>query len=349
MGIVKLAELIRNVAPDAISYKTISDYSGKKIAVDASIVLFQFRTAAPEIRNRDGSLLSPLVGLFYRTLHFLENDIRPVYVFDGLPPEQKEALLERRAEAGGYTRTQRPVSNQVQDCQKILKLLGVPYLQAPSEAEALCAELVKCGEVDGVASEDMDVLPFGSSLLIRQISTKENRGVVEYSLPKLLKTLGLTHEQFVDLCILLGCDYCEKIGGLGPKRALALIQQHKTIEDVLLNINRTTHPVPENWKYLDARKLFLDPEVANQTSRSLSWEEPDEEGLVNFLSHEKYVKEERIRRRMEKFRRVREDRKQRGSGEGKQHQTRMDDFFRVTRRRQAPDAVDQTVSKKSKF
>ncbi|KAK6490580.1 putative flap endonuclease 1-like protein [Huso huso] len=349
MGIVKLAELIRNVAPDAISHKTISDYSGKKIAVDASIVLFQFRTAAPEIRNRDGSHLSPLVGLFYRTLHFLENDIRPVYVFDGLPPEQKVALLERRAEAGGYTRTQRPVSNQVQDCQKILKLLGVPYLQAPSEAEALCAELVKCGEVDGVASEDMDVLPFGSSLLIRQIGTKEHRGVVEYSLPKVLKTLGLTHEQFVDLCILLGCDYCEKIGGLGPKRALALIQQHKTIEDVLLNINRTTHPVPENWKYLDARKLFLDPEVANQTSRSLSWEEPDEEGLVNFLSHEKYVKEERIRRRMEKFRRVREDRKQRGSGEGKQHQTRMDDFFRVTRSRQAPDAVDQTVSKKSKF
>ncbi|RXN01045.1 putative flap endonuclease 1-like [Acipenser ruthenus] len=228
-------------------------FAGKKIAVDASIVLFQFRTAAPEIRNRDGSHLSPLVGLFYRTLHFLENDIRPVYVFDGLPPEQKVAL-------------------------------------APSEAEALCAELVKCGEVDGVASEDMDVLPFGSSLLIRQIGTKEHRGVVEYSLPKVLKTLGLTHEQFVDLCILLGCDYCEKIGGLGPKRALALIQQHKTIEDVLLNINRTTHPVPENWKYLDARKLFLDPEVANQTSRSLSWEEPDEEGLVNFLSHEKYVK-----------------------------------------------------------
>ncbi|XP_071233292.1 probable flap endonuclease 1 homolog isoform X2 [Salvelinus alpinus] len=78
--------------------------------------------------------------------------------------------------------------------------------------------------------------------------------VIGYSLPKLLDILKITHEEFVDLCILLGCDYCDKIAGLGPKRALTLIQQHRTIENVVLNINRK--------------------------DTTLTWTEPDEEALV---------------------------------------------------------------------
>lgn len=89
--------------------------------------------------------------------------------------------------------------------------------------------------------------------------------VIEYSLSKLLERLQINHQevrftsdslkmtakritcflflaifshQFVDLCILLGCDYCEKICGLGPKRALTLIQKHRTIENVILHVNR---------------------------------------------------------------------------------------------------------------
>ena len=94
-----------------------------------------------------------------------------------------------------------------------------------------------------------------------------DREVIEYSLSKLLERLQINHQevkftsgftekhfsihrknyiylssifsgQFVDLCILLGCDYCEKICGLGPKRALRLIQKHRTIENVVLHVNR---------------------------------------------------------------------------------------------------------------
>uniref|UniRef100_A0A3Q2WHN7 Zgc:110269 n=1 Tax=Haplochromis burtoni TaxID=8153 RepID=A0A3Q2WHN7_HAPBU len=292
MGITKLADLIRSDAPDAISYKDI----GKVIALDTSIVLNQFR--------------APLTGLFFRTLTFLEHGIKPVFVFDGKPPGEKKAV----------------------ECLQLLKYLGVPVIQAPGDAEALCAQLVREGTVHAVASEDMDTLPFGANILIRQLNAKKDE-VIEYSLPKLLEKLQIGRKEFVDLCILLGCDYCEKIPGLGPKRALTLIQKHHTIEDVVLHINRKTHPVPNMWKYREARKIFLDG--PQSSAPELIWTEPNEEALVEFLCHTKRI-EERIRNRMVKFRMMRENKreereKEKAEGGGKQ--TCIKDFFRVTRKR----------------
>ena len=59
----------------------------------------------------------------------------------------------------------------------------------------------------------------------------------------------------------MGCDYCESIQGIGPKRAVALIQQYKNIETILQNIDTKKYPVPENWQYKEARELFVNPEV----------------------------------------------------------------------------------------
>ncbi|KAA8587747.1 hypothetical protein FQN60_016609 [Etheostoma spectabile] len=308
MGITKLADLIRLDAPGAISHKDISDYTGKVIALDTSIVMNQFRAATPS--------LSPLTGLFFRTLTFLEHDIKPVFVFDGKPPGEKTAALEKRAETAGLSSPNLTgtASSQTKDCLQLLKLLGVPVIQAPGDAEAMCAWLVREGTVDAVASEDMDTLP----------------DVIEYSLPKLLEKLQISHEEFVDLCILLGCDYCDKIAGLGPRRALTLIQKHRTIENVVLHINRETHPVPHFWKFQEARKIFLSapPAVAPE----LTWTEPDEEALVRLLCHIKH-REERE--------------KERAAGRSKQ--TRMEDFFRVTRKReQTVEAADSLSSKRKR-
>ena len=69
--------------------------------------------------------------------------------------------------------------------------------------------------------------------------------------------------QFIDLCILLGCDYCESIRGIGPKRAIELIKQFDSIEKVLENIDTKKYVVPENWNYKQARELFVHPEIAD--------------------------------------------------------------------------------------
>ncbi|XP_076001082.1 putative flap endonuclease 1 homolog [Genypterus blacodes] len=345
MGITKLADLVRTDAHSAVSYRDISDYTGKVIALDTSIVVNQFRAATPS--------LSPLTGVFFRTLTFLEHDIKPVFVFDGKPPEEKRAVLEKRAEVAGWTSPNRSgkASTMTKDCLELLKCLGVPSIQAPGDGEAMCAQLVTEGKVDAVASEDMDTLAFGAKILIRQLNAKKDNQVIEYSLPKLLDCLKISHEEFVDLCILLGCDYCDKIPGLGPKKALKLIQQHHTIDNVVLHIKKKTHPVPHFWKYQEARKLFLDS--PKSTVPDLIWAEPDEEALVAFLCHTKHVREKRIRSRMERFRQMREkkrEQREKEKAEGRSRQTRIDDFFRTTRKRQQVlEAADSVSSNKKKL
>ncbi|XP_061587186.1 probable flap endonuclease 1 homolog [Cololabis saira] len=349
MGITKLADLIRSDAREAVSYKDINDYTGKVIALDTSIVVNQFRTATPS--------LSPLTGLFFRTLTFLEYDIKPVFVFDGTPPKEKIPVLEKRAEAAGLGPPRRTgiASAQMRDCVELLKYLGVPTIQAPGDAEALCAGLVREGTVDAVSSEDMDTLPFGAHILIRQLNAKKDSEVVEYSLPKLLDILQISQEELVDLSILLGCDYCDKIPGLGPKRALTLIQKHRSIENVVLHVNRKTHPVPHFWKYKEARKIFLD--TPHVPIPELIWTEPDEEALVGFLCHVKHTKEARVRHRMQMFREKRKNKreereKEKEKAAGIKKQSRIEDFFRVTRKRQQPVEVASPLSgnkKKSKY
>lgn len=343
MGITKLADLIRLEAPEAIAHKDISDYSGKIIALDTSIIINQFRTA---LASTNSAFSLALSGVFFRTLTLLEHDIKPVFVLDGKPPGEKTAALKKRAEASGWRSVNfsGSASAQTKDCIQLLKLLGVPVVQAPGDAEALCAELVKTGTVHAVASEDMDTLPFGATVLLRQLNASKDSEVVEYSLPKLLNKLNITQKEFVDLCILLGCDYCEKLSYLGPKRALALIQEHRTIEEVVLHVNRKTHPIPHFWKYKEARELFLDQ--SKSTVPELIWTEPDEEALVRFLSHEKHIKEERVRNRLATFHQKRiKLREERDKNKGMK-QSRMEDFFRVTRKRVQPvDAAQSSTAK----
>ncbi|XP_077415869.1 putative flap endonuclease 1 homolog isoform X3 [Vanacampus margaritifer] len=277
---------------------------------------------------------------------------QPAFVFDGRPPGEKIVALQKRAEAAGWRSPNHlgTASLQTKDCFHLLKLLGVPVIQAPGDAEAFCAWLVRRGTAEAVASEDMDTLPFGANVLIRQLNAKRDSDIVEYSLPKLLEKLQLSHKEFVDLCILLGCDYCDKITGFGPKRALKLIQQYRTIENVILHINRKTHPVPDNWKYKEAQKLFL--ETPHAEVPELMWTEPDKEALVGFLCRCTYVKEERVRHRMERFRQIRESKRKQREKEtaaGNCRQTRMDDFFRVLRKRQQPvEAADCGSSERKK-
>uniref|UniRef100_A0A8C8VFZ9 Flap endonuclease 1 n=1 Tax=Pelusios castaneus TaxID=367368 RepID=A0A8C8VFZ9_9SAUR len=343
MGITGLADMIKEEAAEAVSSFPLEQYRDRVIALDASIAIYQFRMAMPKIVNRNGENISHLQGLFYRTLHLLENGIRPVFVFDGRPPDLKQPLLARRAEAARARRDAaephqaenlpRPLR---QDCETLLAYLGVPYVQAPAEAEATCAALVKSGKVWCTATEDMDALPFGSLRLIRHLSSKRNCEVEEFSLPDILQKLEMTQEQFVDLCILLGCDYCGKIRRLGPKKALMLLRQHGTIEQILQNIDPQKHPLPDNWDLEGVRRLFLQPEVADPGQIRLEWRDPDLEGLVRFLAHEKYMNESRVCRRLQRWQEAQpqpeEAQPQQPVSPEAGRQRRLGEFFSVSKR-----------------
>ena len=117
--------------------------------------------------------------------------------------------------------------------------------------------------MDFVATEDMDVLAFGSSVLLRHFTFNVDRKtpITQFSLQKFQEIFNVTHDQFIDFCILLGCDYCEKISGIGPKNAIKLILEHKTIENIVENLDKKKYKVPQDWKFREARQLFKNPEV----------------------------------------------------------------------------------------
>lgn len=124
------------------------------------------------------------------------------------------------------------------DAKKLVQLMGVPYIDAPGEAEAQCAEMAKMGLAFGTATEDMDALTFGSKFLIRGFNSKKEP-VTQVDLSQVLKGFGMSMDEFIDLCIMCGCDYTVTIGGVGPVRAFKLIEENRTIEECLRKIERS--------------------------------------------------------------------------------------------------------------
>ena len=111
----------------------------------------------------------------------------------------------------------------------------------------------------------------------------------------------------------------DSIKGIGPHRALQLIKEHRNLETILSNLDKTKHPVPEGWPYEEARKLFKNPLVTDPKDLDLKWKLPDEEGLVKFLVTDRAFNEDRIRKAIGK---LAKSKKQASQG-------RLDGFFKV--------------------
>ncbi|KPJ04199.1 PREDICTED: flap endonuclease 1 [Papilio xuthus] len=370
MGILGLSKLIADIAPQAVKEMEIKNYFGRKVAIDASMSLYQFliavRSEGAQLTSVDGETTSHLMGTFYRTIRLVENGIKPVYVFDGKPPDMKSHQLNKRAErreeaekelqkatdAGDqasiekFNRRLVKVTRQHgEEARELLKLMGVPVVEAPCEAEAQCAALVKAGKVFATATEDMDALTFGANVLLRHLTFSEARKmpVQEFHLDQVLNGLELNHTEFIDLCILLGCDYCGSIRGIGPKRAIELIKQHRSIEQVLHNIDTKKYQPPEDWDFTNARRLFIEPEITDPKDIELKWTDPDEDGLVKFLCGDKQFNEDRVRNGAKKLLKARS-----GTTQG-----RLDGFFKVLSttpnpKRKAEEDKKNAANKKAK-
>lgn len=353
MGVKGLNQLIKEHAPDAFKEFTMKNLFGRKIAIDASMCLYQYLIAVrqqdgQQLTSEDGETTSHLLGMFYRTIRMVENGLKPLYVFDGKPPVLKGGELEKRLlkrqeaekqmeelkETGTVEqmmkfekRTVRASREQNAEAKKLLELMGIPYVDAPSEAEAQCAELARTGKVFAAASEDMDTLCYEPKFLLRHLTVAEARKLpidqIEFS--EVLKGLGMDKSTFVDMCILLGCDYCETIKGVGPVTAYKLIKEHGSLDNIVEwitnNPEKTKYKVPENWPYKEAKELFMNPELLNNDEVNFKWVEPNLDGLVEFMVRDKGFNEERIRSGAEKLKKG-----LKGGVQG-----RLDGFFTVVK------------------
>ncbi len=323
---------LRSIVP--IKPVRLEDLSGKSIAIDAYNALYQFLAIIRQpdgtpLKDSTGKVTSHLSGLLYRTSNLVEMGIKPIYVFDGVPPVLKAVEIERRrqvkveaavryekavaqgkiTEARMYAQAATSMKDYMEDdSKKLLDLMGLPWVQAPSEGEAQAAHMTKRGDADYCASQDYDSLLFGAPKLLRNVTVSGRRKlpskniyvdvvpeVVE--LNNVLKDRGITYEQLIDIGILIGTDFNpDGIKGLGPKTALKLIKQHGTLENALPHIKNAEFPAEPQR----IREIFLHPKVRDDYK--LEWKEPNVEGIVDFLCREKDFSEDRVRKALEKMR-----------------------------------------------
>ncbi|GAV89464.1 XPG_N domain-containing protein/XPG_I domain-containing protein [Cephalotus follicularis] len=309
MGIKGLTKLLADNAPKAMKEQKFESYFGRKIAIDASMSIYQFlivvgRSGTEMLTNEAGEVTSHLQGMFTRTIRLLESGLKPLYVFDGKPPDLKRQELAKRysKRADATTDLQEAMeTGNKDDIEKFIAMVLHLYFQFLYYKRGIITWLYEVNfylfQVYAVASEDMDSLTFGAPTFLRHLMDPSSRKipVMEFQVAKVLEELNLNMDQFVDLCILCGCDYCDSIRGIGGQTALKLIRQHGSIESILENINKERYQIPDDWPYQEARQLFKEPLVfTDEEQLDIKWTAPDEEGLITFLVNENGFNSDRV-------------------------------------------------------
>jgi len=308
------------IEPDTVE---LSDLCGKAIAIDAYNTIYQFLSV---IRQSDGTSLSDskgrvtshLSGLLPRTTNLVSAGIEPVFVFDGKPHPLKAATLadrkmrrelameewEQALEEGDMKKafskaqqTSKMTPEIRQSSMDLIERLGFPIIHAPSDGEAQAAYMCMKGDVWASASQDYDSLLFGAPTLVRNVTITGRRklpGKDKYRDVKpevigskgFLESLGISREQLVDMCILMGTDFNEGIPGIGPKKGLKLVKENGSLESILPKIG------VEIPLYEDIRGIFLDGIYVDDYD--ISPKEVDVEGVLDLLQGYDFT-EDRVR------------------------------------------------------
>lgn len=327
---------------------TFEDLAGKVLAVDAYNILYQFLSTIRTREGRlltdsKGRVTSHLIGLFSRTANFLKHGLRPVFVFDGKVPALKyheiekreagkEAAEERYAEAVAAedveamrkfgARTARLSKDMVEEAKTLLTLLGIPVVQAPSEGEAQASFMVRQGDAWAVVSQDYDSLLYGADRLIQNLSVAGRRkkaGVLGtivvrpemIELKRVLKDLGITQDQLIALAMLVGTDYHPAgVKGIGPKKALALVKEHKTPANIFKAAGWDKHCAVPWQEIFDLFKVM--PVTKDY---QLKFRPPDKGKVAAFLVGEHDFSAERVDKTLADLHAAHGQRSQRGLGD----------------------------------
>jgi len=351
MGL-KINELVNEVKR-TINFENLFN---KVISIDAFNTIYQFLAI---IRQRDGTPLkdyqgnvtSHLSGLFYRSINFLEHNIKPVYVFDGISSELKlDTIKERKKikeearkkmieaqdaedfkEAKKFAQlTSKLDAGMIEESKKLIESMGIPIIQASSEGEAQSAYMVEVGDAWACASQDYDTLLFGGERLLRNFAINRSKKVrdttvtldIEYvSLSKFLKNLEINREQLVEMGILIGTDFFPGIKGIGQKTALDLIKKYDSIENILKNkIKVGSKEILLDLNLVEqVKKIFLIPDVKKDyvepKSKKINFERIEE-----ILIEEHNFSKQRVENALDRLRKL----------DSSKIQVSLDDFLKTS-------------------
>lgn len=281
----------------------LNELKGKVVALDAANTIYQFLTSIRQmdgtpLMDHNGNITSHFSGILYRTSSLVDKGIKPIYVFDGKPHilkkdtqaqrreireeaeiQWKKAIDEGRVEDARKfaVRSSRMSTGIVEGSKTLLELMGIPYIQANSEGEAQASYMVEKGDAWCVASQDYDCLLFGAPRMLKNIAVRGPRSRLEIIyLNEVLEENNLTHEQLIDVAILVGTDFNEGIKGVGAKKGRNLIKKHKDVYGALKHLKTELDVDPQ-----EVRDIFLDHDFIEDYS--VKWNKPDKEGVIDFL------------------------------------------------------------------
>lgn len=286
MGINGLLPLInKHSGSYSVKDYPIEKFNGMTVAVDVSLLIHQIilgiRARGSDMVNNEGKITSHLYGIFFKINNLLKHNITPILVFDGDAPKIKKKTLEKRKaikdkaikeikELGDNDVEQKNKLNQrtfemtediINQCKIMLDLMGIPYIQSPEEADVVCAWLTvkRNGKryAKGVSSEDSDILALGGRYLFRNMTKTDANKVTVINLEKTLTRMKFSLKKFQELCVLMGCDYCKNIPGVGPTRALNLLKTNKNMEEVFETLGDDPKYKIEKQCMFEAREYFM--------------------------------------------------------------------------------------------
>ncbi len=336
---------------DLIIYEeiTLDQLKNKIIILDAYNNLYQFLTTirgidGTPLKDSKGNITSHLVGLFSRTTSLMQKGIKPAFVFDGKPPELKQKVQEQRnelkleaekkfleakekkdlEEMKKYAaRTSRLSKDMVEESKKLVSLLGIPSIQAPSEGEAQAAYMVKNEKGFAVGSQDFDSLIHGATKLVRNLSISGRRkkgktAAYETVHPELidlatnLNNLGIDQNQLIALAMLIGTDYNPGgIKGIGPKNALKLVKQHKTDFGSLFKETKWNDFFDFEWTEV----YYLIKKIPTTDDYELRWKDADDEAIFRLLVDEHDFSAERVSSTLSKLKKESSEKQQKSLGD----------------------------------
>ena len=323
MGIKGLTKTITKYSPESVTNENLYKLSGKKVAVDASLILYQQLLKSPGkiFRNSKGQITSHITGVFYKIMNYISLNIEMIFIFDGKPPSNKQDCINQRKEKSKKAKeaslnttceeekekleksSLRLTREMIDDVKKLLNYMGVSYIHPEvGEGEAYASELCRMGYVDYVLTEDMDTMAYACPKLIRNCidrSLKRKDIVSVFDYTKLINDIELTHDQFLDFCILCGCDYCPIVPKIGSVTALKLIKTHGSIESI---IEQTSEKYAYHEGYLGILKnfkVFSGKIIIDKIDIKKSLRDID--GLTSFLINDIEMNEKRVQNSLKKF------------------------------------------------
>lgn len=259
---------------DKFRKKTLLNYKNTTFGVDAHVWLYQtFPSIAEELFYNIPT--KKHVELFKKKMFTLiENQIKPVFVFDGDSLPAKEHTNKERRERKEKTRNkvlELLKRNKIQDAKKLmrqcvsvkdeyvydiiqmLKQNNIEYIISPYESDAQLCYLQKINYVDYLLTQDSDLIVYGCTNILYNF---KEYTVEEYNKSMLKDVLSQNFcKNLIPVCILSGCDYLPSIKGVGLKTAIKLIEEHENHDAVIDELSKKKD-VPKTYKE-DFRKAYI--------------------------------------------------------------------------------------------